>query len=368
MVIDTHLLQGCGKCSQSFKTELPAIKKKIIYLDQFFYSEAFKGQSAPFIKAAEEIQRLSNQQLIIAPFSSIHEHETHQWEHRVELYDFIKHTSRGHKFKAAYDVQQKQILKGFKGWLSGLSSDYTIEESDAFDNDIHKWEDYFWIDVGKYLGDIELIKDLKAESIDGLLNCFDDWRESSYSFEEDVKFELNAAAKGYMDSYLEYVARIGAGDYDALLDSPITSTLVERLIHILPKTTPPPQALRLCMTYMHSETFAKLPYLSIEATTFATLKAMVKEGAYANREKAKRKLRGFFNDVGHIATYAPYCDAFVMDKAMAELMKKPQIALEDKYNVKVFSLNNWDKLFEWLADVQSSITQEHQNALALAYP
>jgi hypothetical protein len=37
-------------------------------------------------------------------------------------------------------------------------------------------------------------------------------------------------------------------------------------------------------------------------------------------QKAKDKLSGFFYDVNHIATYVPYCDAVVLDSAMAELV------------------------------------------------
>jgi len=46
---------------------------------------------------------------------------------------------------------------------------------------------------------------------------------------------------------------------------------------------------------------------------------MVKEGAYTNAERAVKRLSGFYYDVKHIAIYAPYCDAFVVDQPMAEL-------------------------------------------------
>ena len=55
------------------------------------------------------------------------------------------------------------------------------------------------------------------------------------------------------------------------------------------------------------------------STIYASLKAMVKEGAYTNAERAVKRLSGFYYDVKHIAIYAPYCDAFVVDQPMAEL-------------------------------------------------
>lgn len=101
---------------------------------------------------------------------------------------------------------------------------------------------------------------------------------------------------------------------------------------------------------------------------FATLKHNVKSGHYANRENAQKCLNGFFYDVKHIATYAPYCDAFIMDQPMAALVSKPQVGLEKRYGVKVFSLNTWNELFAWLDTIEAEMTDEHKVGLTVAYP
>jgi len=66
--------------------------------------------------------------------------------------------------------------------------------------------------------------------------------------------------------------------------------------------------------------------------------------------------------------YAPYCEAFVMDTPMAELVRQPTVALEQRYGVKVFSLRNWDALFTWLDQLEAGITDEQRAALAAVYP
>jgi hypothetical protein len=101
---------------------------------------------------------------------------------------------------------------------------------------------------------------------------------------------------------------------------------------------------------------------------FAKLKNMIQSGAYTNREIALKRLRGFYYDVKHVATYAPYCDAFVMDQAMAALVADGRVALEDRYPVKVFSLNNWNELFTWLNALEAGMTAEHKVGLSAAYP
>jgi hypothetical protein len=95
---------------------------------------------------------------------------------------------------------------------------------------------------------------------------------------------------------------------------------------------------------------------------------MVKRGAYADREKALKRLSGFFQDVMHVSTYAPYCNAFIMDQAMASLFADPRISLETRYGVKVFSLNNWSDFLAWLDELENGMTQEHCAGLAEAYP
>jgi len=101
---------------------------------------------------------------------------------------------------------------------------------------------------------------------------------------------------------------------------------------------------------------------------YATLKNMVKLGAYANSEQAIERLSGFFHDVKHIATYAPYCDAFIMDQPMAALVASPHVDLEKRYGVKAYSLNTWDELFAWLDTVEVEMTDDHKAGLSAAYP
>lgn len=74
-----HVLRGCKICKYSTNVWLPEVRKNVIYLDQFFFSGAFRAGEKRFLDAAQRIKHLSSLQLLVAPFSSIHEDETHQW-------------------------------------------------------------------------------------------------------------------------------------------------------------------------------------------------------------------------------------------------------------------------------------------------
>lgn len=368
-----HVLRGCMSCKYRTTIWLPEIRKKILYLDQFFFSNAFKERDSRFAIAAQRIREISELQMLAVPFSSIHEDETHQWrgydgKSKEDLMEFIKATSRGHEFEPSYDVEQTQIVKAFRAYLKGKPSAFELEERDAVPSDIHEWDDYFRIDVGRYINDIELMRDLKRKGVELLVNAFAAWRQSTNTFEQDVALELREAAKNYLNSYLQYAARIANGDYAALLDSPIMAMVVQALLHCLPEDSPPEESLKTIAAFFQSEHFLEIPYQWLSVRVFATLKDMVKRGAYANRDGAVQRLSGFFQDMKHVSIYGPYCDAFVMDQAMAALVADPHIALEKRYKVKVFSLSNWDEFLAWLDALEAQMSQEHRAGLAAAYP
>ena len=142
-----------------------------------------------------------------------------------------------------------------------------------------------------------------------------------------------------------------SGDFDAVWNAPLLSGVVDSLLHCLPPANPEVR-LKQVLQFFTSKHFEEMPYLWLSARIYAVLKDMVKHGAYKKREKAKERLSGFFQDVKHVSTYAPYCDAFFKDKAMAHIVADPRINLEARFGVKVFSLNNWDEFLRWLNDLQ----------------
>lgn len=371
-VYSNHVIRGCMSCDYSTTVRLPEIRKKIVYLDQFFFSRAFRGKDRRFVEAAQRIRHISHLQLLVVPFSSIHEDETHQWrgydgKNKEDLMKFIKATSRGHEFKPAYEIEHTQIIRAFQAFLLANSPNFKLEERDAIDGDIHEWDDYFRIDVGRYFNDIELIRNLKSQTIEGLVSIFEGWRQSTNTFDQDVALETQAAGKNYIDSYLKWVARVAGGDYSALYDSPIMSMVVQLIIDCIPEEIPPEEHMKQVFSFFASEYFAETPYQWLSARMFATFKKMVRLGAFSNREKALERLSGFFYDVKHVAIYAPYCDAFIMDKSMANLVADPCVGLEDRFRVKVFSLNNWDQFFIWLDTLEKEMTKEHKAGLSVSY-
>lgn len=144
--------------------------------------------------------------------------------------------------------------------------------------------------------------------------------------------------------------------------------VVHALLNHVPETIPFERHMKIVADFLLSEHFRQTPYHDLSARIYATLKAMVKEGAYKNMETAVNRLSGFFYDVKHVATYGPYCDAFVVDRAMAELLAKPTVAISERYGPSIFSLNNWNEMLTWLDRLEQGMSDEHKRAVVQAYP
>ena len=368
MVMGSVILRGCGRCEYSIRVPLPPIHKKILYLDQPFFSGAFRAGDRRFVDLSSKIERLASLQLLTSPRSFAHDAEAVQWDRGPQLIEFIKRTSRGRKFAEGYNVEQTQILKGFQAWLDGGPVEYVRAPSDALPRDIHKWDDYVFIDVRRPLGDPAEMREKKEKSAELLVGFFEDWRNSQATFEQDVAGELAAVAKIYLDSYADYFVRVGSGDVLAMLTAPIFSKVVERMRDHLPKDMDITEQLARCAEFFRSGHFAALPYQFIRSRAGALLKQKVKQGAYANRDRALAAVGGFFYDIDHIGHYAPYCDAIAMDQPMAEMMRDRRIDLAANFGVKVFSLATLDEFHDWLDEIEASMSREHREALNAVYP
>jgi hypothetical protein len=365
-VYSHYVYRGCGRCRYNEKVPLPELKKKVLYLDQFFFSHAFRANDPIFVDAAERISRLTANQQLVVPFSSIHEEETHLWERYAELMEFIKRTSRGYEFKPAYRIEKDQLQDALHAWLN--NEPVAFDKSEAIEDDIHVWDGYYRIDVGRFHRDRDVVRTGKNAAIAGLIDLFPNWRNSTNNFEQDKGLEHEAAANGYLTSYVNYAKRLIAGDFNALLDSPIMSQVVQAMLRQLPKELDHRAKLGLINEFFSTEQFRAAPIQDLKSRIFATLKMLVVQGAYQKRDIALRKLSGFYYDVDHISTYAPYCDAILIDGPMHEIVGRQQVDMERRYKVKVFSRNNWDDMLAWFDELEAEMTDEHQQALAVAYP
>lgn len=369
-ISDSMLLRGCLSCRHLEHIPLPELNKKILYLDQFFFSHAFRAENKTFGEAKEKIQQLAFKQLLVAPFSNIHEDETHLWqpEKREDLWKFIKQTSAGHKFWPEYHVKEFQLHRAFKAFVHDQDPMHRIERRDALPSDLNKWDDYFWIDVGGFQPDVEAIRSAKDAAVTELLDAFPEWASKSSTFQEDVHIELRSGAKSYLTLYADYIERIVHGDLTAMLSSPIDSQIVEKLMQYDAEHLAPSLRMQRIKAFFDSEHYANVPIDRISSEFFALLRQMLRQGAFSSREKAEKRFKGFFYDVRFISAYVPYCDAMVVDTLMHRWATDPLINLPARFGTRLFSRSNWHEFLAYLDEIERGLDNELEHALELIHP
>ncbi|MFO1204664.1 MAG: hypothetical protein U1E63_02810 [Burkholderiales bacterium] len=364
------LLRGCVWCRHVDHVRLPQLNKKILYLDQFFYSHAFRAANPAFMEAKDKIEQLAYKQLLVAPYCDIHEDETHLWrpENREQLWKFIKQTSAGHHFWPEYHVKEHQLFRAFEAFLRGDDPVQSIERDDALPDDLNQWDDYLWIDVSLFQPDAAAIRSRKNASASALLDRFPEWASTPSTFQQDVRIELGCGARSYLDLYADYIKRMIWGDMAAMLASPVDSQIVETLMHYDSEHLTPSLRMQRIQAFFASDHYANVPVDRIASEFFGLLRHMLRQGAFSSRAKAEKHFKGFFYDVRFISTYAPYCDAMVVDTLMHRWATDPLIDLPARFGTRFFSRRNWREFLVYLDDIQRGLDPELERALQLVHP
>lgn len=369
MVSGNTLLRGCLKCKHLDRIPLPELQKKIIYLDQFFLSHAFRGENRLFIKAQQRITDLALAQQIVAPYSNLHEDESQLWteSQRAPLLNFIKKSSLGHKFTYEYEVKKRQIHRAFQSFLANGPTGDSVERSDALRRDVNEWDDYVWIDVGNFSDEHDALKMRKDSGVEALLDAFETWASTDSTFEYDVLSEVHSSAMSYIAHYVDYVKRIAGGDPNELLSANENSMMVGGLLGYDDKL-PAPLRMQRVMEFFHSNHFANVPEVRIGSEFFALLRKKLRQGEFTNREKNRKRFGGLLYDIRFLSTYAPYCDAMVVDNLMHQFATDPLIDLPKRFGVRLFSRRNWTEFLTYLDELEANRSPAIDDALKMVRP
>ena len=122
-------------------------------------------------------------------------------------------------------------------------------------------------------------------------------------------------------------------------------------------------------TFFRSSHFAGVPVVQLSASLYSAYKEHLRLSKTPPNPTSKRtqtKLSGFFYDVQHAEIYAPYCDGYFTDNAMARLMRRTKV--EEDFGCKVFCADSMQEFLTWLEGIKSSMTPEHADDLSWVYP
>jgi hypothetical protein len=286
-------------------------------------------------------------------------------QYRDALVQFIQRVSRGHHFERYLLVEERQITKTFHGFLEDAPTVYQKEERDALCPSVHDWDCEYSVSVFSAATGVDRKSLYKQQAVDELLQVLPQWANKARTFEEDMALEISDAARLLVDSYAKKAARLMMGDVSALNTN---TSVVDNLWCVVKAKKMAPTAIG---AFFCSQYFAKVPTVQLSARLFSAYKERLRSSKTTLDPKSKKtreKLSGFFYDIQHAATYAPYCDGYFTDNAMAKLMKGQLVRVEQDFGCKVFSVDSKDDFLAWLKSLKSRMTTKHAIDLSWAYP
>lgn len=167
----TYYVRRCRSCWHTVEFPLPAIRKEVIYIDQFAFSnmlkvrdETTKGHERasenPFWEGLwDALAKLRRCQLICCPDSQEHENESLLGPYFKKLKEVYETLSGGVSFKNFEDIRQTQIFELARAWAGHRQPVYDFDAESITYGRIHEWKDRIFITTGSMkLDQVELIR------------------------------------------------------------------------------------------------------------------------------------------------------------------------------------------------------------------
>lgn len=370
LVNGSELIRGCQVCGKFQHLPLPEVRKEVLYLDQPFLSHAFRQRDRRFVNAARKLGHLARYQQVVAPYSSIHIDETHLWSNsqHQHLFDFIKRTARGYQFNPTYQIQATQIMRAFKKYINKPTNENGMATpSDALNENPHRWDSYFFVDLPPRVNDMDGLKEAKSRAAKDLVALFPKWRKESQAFDDDCAEEARGYGRRLYRAYFSYLNALHR-DPVAFLEASHDEMVVDRLVRVDRDNLSINDRIERVKQFLSSKSFLSTPYVSESCKLFAVLRKLIRQGAFPNAKSAQEKLAGVYFDIAAISTFGPYCDSIFVDRAMHEWCADPEANVLSQFGTRLFSVKNWQDFTRYLDDLESSIDPMVKKCAEMAYP
>jgi hypothetical protein len=158
MMAGGQYTRRCRECWHSDHYRLPALNKKVIYLDQMVISHMTKALHPtaaagrdidPFWRELfEKLDLVCKMQLAICPDSEAHREESAVWTHPEALRKMYEHFSHGVSFYDPATVREAQLTEFFENWLADRPRDPVhADQASLIRGAINSWQERFRITI-----------------------------------------------------------------------------------------------------------------------------------------------------------------------------------------------------------------------------
>ncbi|WP_143083372.1 hypothetical protein [Nitrosomonas communis] len=362
---------------------LPSIRKKLIYLDQWFFSavciEADKLASQHALHLFSKLQKLKQQQKIFVVTSEIHSRETaaipeEYVENREKLWQFQNDLANGFispNSEEVFIAQWRRILTSQESHDSFPTADIGLVNPHQFEIGVriqptnnwqlklslHQHKARLPEGVNQKMGVNQKIREVLERQLENTFNCRDVFECLSYVralWSKDIRQGI-ASWRQQRDLYLlmeHIVNELEAGRIPAI---PAQKELAPfyRIVKEVVQGLDEELTLKRWLEILENHSANNLcAYIRIRSALEAALLWKCREsGVIINKPSKFHTKYGLSrqNDIDHISTFVPYVDALITDEDTHNLCKLEVVADELKqFPCKIFSMENYSEFDTWL--------------------
>ncbi len=382
-IYDDGFSRRCRVCWFTAHGRLPAIRKSVLYLDQFaisnlMYADPQTAERCEHDKTVgpfwhdlfAQLRDLLSLQLAVCPQSSAHGHESALSRHHLSLKGTFEALSLGVSFYDFETIKRFQITESLHSWLQGQPYATNLDIRQLVHHDPHVWTDRFLITVnlGQVPGYIEALKAEREATHHALSGVFKGWKENpgiswDQWFEEEVGDYGPSILKAYVRDLVKFrELQQGVRAFSEDDAFPTSSQVLVAILlrEIRDAGVADQDAFQKLVDFLNSPNLKAVPFNRIAASLYASV---AKKAPHQNKLPTK----GFFTDVDVISCLLPYCDAMFLDiecwTYLSELKRSGRL----QYDAQVFSLRNKDQFSEYLENLRASAHPEHLEIVRQVY-
>jgi hypothetical protein len=392
IISGSRLMRRCRDCWHNQFYQLPALRKRIIYLDQFVVSNLMKLGN-PGVKGHERVVavpfwcelrdllfQLRPLQMICCPDSGSHEDESRISQYNAELKKTYEALSGGVTFQPFDSIKAQQIGELARAWSERREAEHDFDPRRVLSSDPNEWNKRIYITSGDNpFVDPARLKLYRAELHSHIARLFRDvWAKEKRSFRYWYDLErfgyqghLGKAVvrnrRERLEAILSYRpgAEISVKDVEKTLPS-FAETLLASMEHIMrfPRDggeRSRDEISRLETEFGNANRIAEAPFVRLQSLMIA---AMAMRAAQGQKEPPDE---GTTTDVETVAHLLPYCDAMFMDNRCRSLLLDVPKDLRPPETARVFSLNIKAQFMDYLRSIRDGISPEHLAAIREVY-
>ncbi len=382
-VSDTRCVRRCRACWHTATVYLPEIRKKIVYVDQFAFSNIMKflspevkgherAAAEPFWKELFEILGVVRHlQLVACPDSREHQHESLTSPFYKGLKHTYEHFSGGVSFHDAETIRVRQIADLARAWLKNEPVNFDFSPESISSGRLHEWSGRIFVTADVVLpGTVDELRTMRSTIHQGLQGIFEQWRREKNSFKEVFAAEKVAYGQTLVKMYADdcrkraqMAVMMMRGQIPSLNDvlPSRTENLVKNLESMFQQEAGNEMGNTKLAEFFRSGAINEVPFNLIAAAMYASLAAKAAAG------QKEIPNQGTATDINIVSTLLPYCDAMFVDNKCRALLQDIPRDYALPYACKVFSRNTGADFIRYLIEIRDSVTPDHLKLIEEVY-